>query len=51
MPLQELPDDFPADVDYDWYIRETEEILKDIGAIRRIPVLGPLVTKRIEALI
>ncbi|MGH9928620.1 MAG: hypothetical protein ACREA9_05235 [Pyrinomonadaceae bacterium] len=51
MPLMELPDDFPSDVDYDWYIREAQEILKDIGAIRRIPVLGPLVAKRIEALV
>jgi len=30
-PLMELPDTFPEDVDYDWYIREAESILDDIG--------------------
>jgi DNA polymerase elongation subunit (family B) len=31
-PLMELPDAVPADVDYDWYIAEANDILKDIGA-------------------
>lgn len=32
-PLMELPDTFPTDVDYEWYIREAESILVDIGAV------------------
>lgn len=31
MPLMELPDRFPDDVDFDWYAREAHGILKDIG--------------------
>ena len=31
-PLMELPEQFPADVDFDWYIREAHSILDDIGA-------------------
>ena len=30
-PLMELPDQLPTDIDYDWYIAETESILADIG--------------------
>lgn len=30
-PLMELPDVFPDDVDYDWYVREAQDILNDIG--------------------
>lgn len=30
--LMVLPDIFPTDIDYDWYIREAERILVDIGA-------------------
>ena len=30
--LMELPDKFPSDVDFDWYIAEAQTILKDIGA-------------------
>jgi hypothetical protein len=30
-PLMELPASFPDDVDIDWYVREAERILKDIG--------------------
>ncbi|QJI52964.1 DNA polymerase [Xanthomonas phage FoX4] len=33
MPLMELPDAFPDDVDFDFYTRETYEILRDIGAV------------------
>ena len=29
--LMELPDKFPSDVDFDWYIAEAQTILKDIG--------------------
>lgn len=31
MPLMELPDALPADIDYEWYIRETNDILRDVG--------------------
>lgn len=31
-PLMELPEQFPGDVDFDWYIREARSILNDIGA-------------------
>ncbi len=30
--LMELPEQFPSDVDFDWYIAEAQTILKDIGA-------------------
>lgn len=30
-PCLTLPDDFPTDIDYDWYIRKCESILKDLG--------------------
>ena len=32
-PLMELPDEFPTDVDYDWYLTEANRILKDIGVM------------------
>jgi hypothetical protein len=31
MPIMELPDEFPTDVDYSWYIRECRSILKDVA--------------------
>lgn len=34
-PLMNLPENFPEDVDHDWYIRECQEILMDIGAVSR----------------
>jgi hypothetical protein len=30
-PLMELPNQFPEDVDYDWYLEESKSILKKIG--------------------
>lgn len=30
-PLMELPDSIPIDLDYDWYIREAQSILSDVG--------------------
>ena len=30
-PCMELPDTFPADVDYDWYVREAMKMLKNLG--------------------
>lgn len=34
MPLMELPDTIPANIDYGWYVREANDILKDVGALR-----------------
>lgn len=31
VPLMDLPDTFPTDVDFEWYITEAHRILKDIG--------------------
>ena len=31
VPIMDLPDEFPDDVDYAWYIEEAKRILKDIG--------------------
>lgn len=30
-PLMELPDEFPSDVDYSWYLREATAMLQDAG--------------------
>ena len=30
-PLMELPPNLPADIDYQWYIKEAESILADVG--------------------
>lgn len=30
-PCMTLPDEFPTDIDYDWYLRKADDILKDIG--------------------
>lgn len=34
-PLMDLPDEFPNDVNYDWYIKEAIEMLYDCGALRK----------------
>ena len=31
MPMLQIPNEFPADIDYDWYINETNKILSQIG--------------------
>ena len=31
VPLMDLPDKFPEDVDFNWYVTEAKRILKDIG--------------------
>jgi hypothetical protein len=31
-PCMVLPDEFPEDIDYDWYLANCESILRDIGA-------------------
>jgi hypothetical protein len=33
-PLMDLPIELPADIDYDWYIQETQKILKEIGYLK-----------------
>lgn len=30
-PCMTLPDEFPSDIDYDWYLANCESILKDVG--------------------
>lgn len=34
-PLMDLPAVFPSDIDYDWYIKEAESILFDIGYYKK----------------
>lgn len=34
-PVMDLPDEFPTNIDYDWYIRECKELLSDIGVVKR----------------
>ena len=38
-PLMELPEDFPDDVDNDWYVRETTAMMQDIGLAAYDPAL------------
>lgn len=38
-PLMDLPDEFPNDVDYDWYISEARDLLGDLAFIYRRPKL------------
>lgn len=42
-PLMDLPEHFPSDVDYDWYIREANSILADIGADKALAPFMELV--------
>lgn len=35
-PLMELTDTVPADMDYDWYIREAQSLLEDLGIARPV---------------
>ncbi len=48
MPLQELPDIIPSNVDYDWYINECNSLLMDVGVIER-PVVPKLPRKNSAA--
>jgi hypothetical protein len=34
-PLMDLPEEFPSDVNYDWYVKEAIEMLYDCGALRK----------------
>lgn len=36
-PLMDLPDEFPNDVDFEWYIKECQELLMDLGVVKRPP--------------
>ena len=47
-PVMDLPEKFPSDVDYDWYIRECDEIMMAIGARRR-PVMEKIPRKNSKA--
>lgn len=47
-PLMDLPDELPDDIDYDWYIRECEEILMAVGAKER-PVVEKIPRKNSKA--
>lgn len=47
-PLMVLPDEFPADVDYNWYVREAKELLRAVGAVPR-QVLPKLPRKNTKA--
>ena len=33
VPLMELPDTLPAELDHEWYVREANNILQDVGAL------------------
>lgn len=41
-PLMDLPDDFPDDVDYGWYLREATAMLQDLG----VRVVDPKLANR-----
>jgi hypothetical protein len=47
-PLMLLPDKFPSDMDYDWYLQECEEILMSVGARPR-PFVEKLPRKNSKA--
>lgn len=49
-PLMELPEVVPDDIDYDRYIAEAKEILKDIGAEHRPAPVKPLRIYRYNAM-
>lgn len=34
-PCMDLPEQFPTDIDYDWYVTEAEDLLADIGVGER----------------
>ena len=38
-PLMTLPEEFPNDVDYDWYVKSANELLMDLGVTPRPPVV------------
>lgn len=38
-PLMELPDEFPNNIDHEWYVRETTAMMQDIGLTAIDPAL------------
>lgn len=50
-PLMQLPDEFPDDVDYDWYVREARSLLGDLAFLYRRPELLKREHKAIAELI
>lgn len=48
MPIMDLPDEFPEDLNFQWYIDEAEEILRSVGAMAR-PVVEKLPRKNSKA--
>lgn len=47
-PLMDLPKEFPGDVDYDWYLRECDDILMSLGVKPR-PFVPKLPRKNTNA--
>jgi hypothetical protein len=47
-PVMDLPDTFPKDIDYDWYLRECDDILMSLGVKPR-PVVEKLPRKNSNA--
>jgi hypothetical protein len=39
-PLMNLPDEFPNDINYDWYIKEATDMLFDIGYYKKTRIFG-----------
>jgi len=39
-PVMDLPDEFPADINYDWYMHEATKMLYDCGYLRRAKTLA-----------
>lgn len=35
-PLMDLPEEFPSDINYQWYIAKTKEMLRDVGALEQV---------------
>ena len=46
VPCMNLPVDFPNNVDYNWYIKEVDELLMDIGLKERPPVVKKTRSKK-----
>lgn len=47
-PLMDIPETFPEDIDYAWYLRECEEILMAVGSKQR-PVVEKIPRKNSKA--
>jgi hypothetical protein len=35
-PCLEMPDSFPDDIDYSWYVKRAKEMLEDIGYLAKM---------------